>query len=241
MRALVFFLIIALSNACFADCNGNATYELTIPETKVPQLPSIGTKTSDFIPSGWRLLEQVTDDFNRDGLDDIAITLVENNPKNIIKNECGLGLPEFNSNPYAVLVALKKKDTTYQLAASDFKIIPRLDSPVLEQPYDSIGSKNGILAVSYHFWQSAGSWSTSSHAYKFRFQDKCMRLIGHDYGWRHRASGEETQISTNFLTGKYITSKFSPDSNHHMQSKHKLKNNPPYCLGNVLDRFEHID
>lgn len=235
--ALIFFL--AFANPVFAECKDDQ--ELSIPARNKPVLAVSGGKMEDFIPAGWKLAETVKDDFNRDKLDDLAITIVENNPKNIIKNECGLGAEELNTNPYAVLIALKQKDAGYKLIASDFEIIPRLDDPVLDQPYSGIASKNGVLSVSYHFWQSAGSWSTSDQAYKFRFQNNCMRLIGHDYHWLHRASGEESVISTNFITGAYIISKKNPDNIKYSKRKYKLKKNPMYCLGNVPKEFDHIE
>lgn len=239
MRLAIRIMGCIFTSPLLADCNN---YQgALIPDASIPVLADTGSNIEDFIPPGWKLAESVTDDFNHDQLIDVSLALVENNPKNLIKNDCGWGAPEFDSNPYVVVVALKQKDKTYKRVASDFKIIPRLDDPVLEQPYDSITAKSGILSVDYHFWQSAGSWSASTHSYKFRFQEGCMRLIGHEYGWRHRASGEETLISTNFLTGMYLTVNSNPENNQRLEKKARLKNNPKYCLGDVPATFEHIN
>ena len=238
-RQLVLLLFISLPKAGYPACDTDQG--LLIPEPKIPEIPTAGVKSEDFVPSGWKLAESVFGDFNRDGLNDIALAIVENNPKNIIKNECGLGESEFDANPYAILVALKQKNAGYRLTASDFKIIPRRDSPVSDQPYTDITAKNGVLSVAYHFWQSAGSWSTSTHTYKFRYQDKCMKLIGHEFNWMHRASGEETAISTNFLTGTYLTIKNNPENNHRTQEKHKLKVKSKHCLGTVPETFGHLN
>jgi hypothetical protein len=238
-RQLALLLFISSPTAGYSACDTDQG--LTIPEPRIPEIPAAGGKAGDFVPSGWKLAESVSGDFNRDGLNDIALTIVENNPNNIIKNECGLGEPEFDANPYAILVALMQKNAGYRLTASDFKIIPRRDSPVSDQPYTGITAKNGVLSVTYHFWQSAGSWSTSTHTYKFKYQDQCMRLIGHEYHWMQRASGEETAISTNFLTGSYLTIKNYPENNHRTKTKQKLKVNAQHCLGAVPETFEHLN
>jgi hypothetical protein len=67
-----------------------------------------------------------------------------------------------------------------------------------------------------------------------------MRLIGHEYHWLHRASGEESGTSSNFITGSYINSNQNPDNKHLRKRKYKLKKNQVYCLGNVPKEFEHI-
>ena len=63
-------------------------------------------------------------------------------------------------------------------------------------------SKKGILDVNFRLWHSAGSWFMSNHKYRFRFQNNEFALIGYDSGEAHRASGETTDYSVNFLTRK---------------------------------------
>jgi hypothetical protein len=145
MKFVIQLLCAAFAGSVFADCN--ESHELSIPAVNNPVLAVSGYKKEDFIPVGWKLADSVTDDFNRDKRDDFAIAIVENNPKNIIKNECGLGAEAIDTNPYAILVALKRKDNGYNLIASDFGIIPRLNDPVLDQPYSGIAANKGVLSV----------------------------------------------------------------------------------------------
>lgn len=231
-------MFLAFAGPLLAECNDNQTR--LIPVRNNPVLTVSGHKIEDFIPAGWKLVESTSDDFNRDKLNDIAITIVKNNANNILKNECRPGAEELDTNPYAVLVALQQKDASYKLVASDFEIIPRLEDPVFDQPYGGITSKNGVLSISYHFWQSAGSWSTSDHTYKFRYQNNCMRLIGHEYHWLHRGSGEESGTSSNFINSTYIIYSKNPDNKRFSRHKAKLKKNPPYCLGKIPKEFDHI-
>ena len=53
----------------------------------------------------------------------------------------------------------------------------------------------------------------SNHKYRFRFQNNEFALIGYDSNEAHRASGETTDYSINFLTKKMKITKgnFSDD------------------------------
>lgn len=224
---------------CHAECDQGS--EPVIPESKIPKISKYGDSVNDFVPMNWRLVDKMEADFNGDKLKDIALSIVENNPKNLIKNECGFGgEKEFDSNPYAIVVALRQKNARYLLTAKDFSIIPRLDNPILEQPYSSLDAKKGILHIAYHYFQSMGTWTTSTYTSLFRFQQGCMRLIGHEYNSLHRASLEENTVSTNFLTGKYVSSQYNPETNKRSEEWHNLKKNPKYCLGsgNIPETFE---
>lgn len=240
MNYALLFLLAVITSPADAECKDDSQPLSILPRNK-PILAESGRKLEDFIPPGWKLVESKPDDFNHDKLTDLALTITENNPKNILKNDCGLGEETVDTNPYALLVALKQKDTSYKLAASDFDIIPRLEDPVSDQPYSGISTENGILSLGYHFWQSAGSWSTSDQTYKFRFQNNCMRLIGHEYHWLHRATGEESGTSTNFISGAYIIYKQNQDNKRLSKHKKKLKKNKVICLGNVPKEFDHIN
>ena len=62
--------------------------------------------------------------------------------------------------------------------------------------------KKGVFKITLHYWLSCGSWFVTNNVYSFRYQDQKFKLIGFDTTSFHRASGEITQQSINFLTGK---------------------------------------
>jgi hypothetical protein len=196
-----------------------------------PAISIQGTTDQDFVPTGWKKVESIQNDFNADGLNDIVLTIAETDPKNIIKNECGLGEKVFDSNPYAIIFILKQKNGTYKLAATDFKLIPRRDDPVLDQPYQLIEVDNNVLKVSYYYWQSAGSWTTSTYTYLFKYIKGCMRLIGSEYFSIHRSSLEEHTTNINFAENEGVATNYNPDTALSKETKFKPRNIQLDCLG----------
>jgi hypothetical protein len=214
-----------------ADCNNGD--KLIIPTAIAPRIPAKARHFKDLVPKNWRIIKTIHHDFDDDGLADVALAITESDPGKIIRNECELGPDEFDSNPYAILVAQKQKDLTYKTIAADFSLIPRRMDPILDQPYSGFKIKNGALHVSYHFWQSAGSWTTSSYTFIFKYKQDCMALIGSEYYSSHRASLEEERVSKNFITGEYLASEYNPETERTKRHSRKMKNLKMVCLGSV--------
>lgn len=158
-----------------------------------------------FVPKGWKLEKTATGDLNGDKITDVAIVIHSDDPKLIVgKSEGDLGRDTFDSNPRSVIVALGKKGGVYRLIGANHVLIPRVDDSVIDDPFEmqDITIKNGVLTLSIRLWSSAGSWSTSSTAFTFRYRDGGMWLIGYDNDHIHRGSGDQTVTSVNFLTGR---------------------------------------
>lgn len=172
---------------------------------KIDTKAEIKSNDQAFIPKNWKTIKKVQGDLNADGLADLALIIEDTDPKNIIKN-AGLGTIELNLNPRALLVLLKKPQA-YELAASN-RFLPTegdAESPCLADPLTEGGTldiKNGLLKIGLHYWLSCGSWYVTNHIYTFRYQDRSFKLIGYDSNDFHRASGDTTETSINFLTGK---------------------------------------
>ena len=62
-----------------------------------------------------------------------------------------------------------------------------------------------------HYWLSCGSWGVTANTYRFRLQSGRFRLTGFDQMEFMRNSGEGTEVSVNFLTGRKSASKFAID------------------------------
>jgi len=153
---------------------------------------------------GWTLVEEVRGDLNADGVEDKVLIYQENNPRFIISNE-GLGKSVLNTNKRKIEVWLRQPEGWQKITQNDVFIPPfdSDDSPCLEDPFGSVKiTDKGILEVSLVYWLSCGSWYVSHEDYKFRYQEQGVRLIGKEYLEFTRNSGEQTQISTNYLTGK---------------------------------------
>jgi hypothetical protein len=155
------------------------------------------------LPKGWKLLELVVADLNSDGRDDLVIVREEADPKKITKE-----LPSNdgvrNLNP-RVLVVLLAEEGGYRKLAEYPKLIPPAFDPMydmMDDRFNGISVKKGVLTVAFRDWASAGTWWMSMESYKFRLEAGRLRLIGSETDSFHRGSGEKDLVSTNYLTGK---------------------------------------
>lgn len=172
-----------------------------------------GSDISNIIPDNWRILDSITGDLNKDGIKDLVFAIQNTDTSNIEAND-GFGIDSIDLNPRILGIYFGTEDGFYiqELISYEF-IIPR-DSPTMDEPFDGFSlNDKGVLDINYHFWFSAGSWSMSNLTYRFRYQDNAFTLIGYDSYEGHRASGETTEYSVNFLSRKMKISKgnFSND------------------------------
>jgi hypothetical protein len=160
-----------------------------------------------FIPKNWKIIETVTGDLNRDGLNDSVLVIEDNNPENVIAN-AGLGSDRLNLNPRKLLVLFQTAQG-YQLITENDSLPTENDeeSPCLADPMEDggISIHKGILKINLHYWLSCGSWYVTNNSFSFRYQNNAMRLIGFDQNEFHRASGDQSSRSINFSTGKVKT------------------------------------
>lgn len=180
-------------------------FNLTFPSQMVWSAPPNSADVQSFIPAKWKILEKVQGDLNADGLTDLALIIESTDPKNIVANE-NLGSNQLNTNPRQLLVLLKKSKG-YQLASSNSSLPTEgdVESPCLEDPMgegETLSIQKGLLKISFHYWLSCGSWYVTNTSYTFRYQNQKFKLIGFDSDDFHRASGDITERSINFLTGK---------------------------------------
>ncbi|OTG66163.1 hypothetical protein B9T25_10155 [Acinetobacter sp. ANC 4470] len=161
-----------------------------------------------FIPKNWKILEKVRGDLNQDDQADIALIIEDTNPDNFVAN-AGLGSDVLNVNERKLLV-LFKQPSGYQLIASNHSLPTEGDaeSPCLADPLgesEVLSIQKGVLKIHLHYWLSCGSLYVTNHIYAFRYQEHAFKLIGYDMNNFHRASGDITARSLNFMTDKVKT------------------------------------
>ena len=176
-------------------------------------LPENGETLENIIPNNWKLLDSISGDLNQDGISDLVFAIQKTDQNNIELND-GLGTDSIDLNPriLAIFFGSKSGGFNKKLVSEHFIILR--DSPTMDEPFEGFNiNKKGILDVNFRFWYSAGSLSMSNHKYRFRFQNNEFALIGYDSNESHRASGETTDYSINFLTRKMKIAKgnFSKD------------------------------
>lgn len=171
-----------------------------IPPVNFPAVPKTAAAPEGFVPKGWKLEAKAEGDLNGDKLPDAALVLHMDDPANRIAPSWDETI-RYDTNPRMLIVAFAKKDGTYELAATDHKLIPRLENPNQDEPFDEVKIAGGTLHVKMHLFLSAGGWRMGGSAYTFRWQDGAFRMIGFDRDDVMRNTGDTEEVSINYLTG----------------------------------------
>jgi len=168
------------------------------PTIDVGSVAKQGQKDSDFVPKGWKIEEKISGDLNQDKITDYALTLVEDRPS---------AADQPADRNRALVILLAGKDGTLTNAAVADKLL-RCTScggafyGVMDAPA-SVKIEKGVIVIGSEY----GSRWVSETTYRFRYdeQPSMFILIGFDYASRDRAKGDVWVESTNYLTGKRIT------------------------------------
>lgn len=176
------------------------------PPIDPAKIPATALVTTDFVPKGWMIEEQVTGDLNKDGQDDIALKLVEKFPSDADQDNP----PE---RARALLILLKLPDGRMQKAAFTAKLLQctRCGGAFygsIEAPAE-VKIEKGILIVR----QDYGSREMTEETWRFRLDPATNRflLIGMDLRTTDRATGQTVEESTNYLTNLKLTTRYQYD------------------------------
>lgn len=199
-----------------------------------PALVKAGTSASAFIPKGWEIEAKAEGDLNRDGRSDIAFVLRKADPSKVSEGH--------NTNPRVLAVSFGDEGSRYKLALQHGTFIPADNDLNIEDPFGGIAIQNGALKVTFHYWTSAGSWTTGNTVLTFRYQDDCFKLIGSDSSSMHRATLEESSTSKNYLAGKMV--EVSQSDEHSKKRKtitSKFEKKPLKCISEIGNGMEYYD
>jgi hypothetical protein len=164
-----------------------------------PSINNHGKDISNFIPNNWTLLDSTQGDLNKDKQKDLVLIVQHKDSVTIINNDNDTVLTQ----PRILIILLYDQETNqYQLVENINSFILNHDNPNMEEPYQDISINNGVLKIDFNIFMNMGGWGMSNNSYKFRFQDTDFVLIGADYNYVNRASGETEERSYNFLTKK---------------------------------------
>ena len=188
-----------------------------------PNLAKSGKSINDFLPKGWETVGKAQGDLNGDKIEDCALVIKANLSKFLNKND-GLGSNPFDTNPRVLIILFKDQDG-YKIAKQSNTFIVAPDSPTEEEPFQDVSIKKGVLELSFQLFSSAGSWSTTTASYRFKFLNGEFVLIGADKTDAMRNSGEMKSRSYNFLTTrlKVSTGNSSSDREKVRWRTHRLK------------------
>lgn len=164
-----------------------------------PKIDSKAEAISDFIPKNWTIFDSAFGDLNKDGLIDAGLVLQYQDSISLI-NFIG---DTVLTKPRTLLILFKiPGDKKFILKEQSNTFILRHENSIMDDPYQGIKIKEGILSLDFHLFYSAGSWYTTSSTYKFRFDGQKFELIGAEVSTIHRATLDYEDYSFNFLTKK---------------------------------------
>lgn len=197
----VLFLILGLCSGA-RDANNDEESKFKFPGSKdYPALPPSGRKPADFVSKQWSIIAKAQGDLNNDGIADLALAVQAAYPRFLQKNT-NLGSDPFDTNPRRLIVLFRSADGGYRLAACNNFVLGMPEFPTIEPPFQSLAIKGGAVVIEDQIFMSAGSWSVTSYAYRFRYNGSKFEMIGADVTDSSRASGESNGKSFNFLTHK---------------------------------------
>jgi len=170
---------------------------------------------------------------NGDGISDLVLVLRMTSPKNLMK--VWNGGDKLDTNPRMLVVAFGHKDHLYSVVTANHELIPRNTNPNMEDPFHDIKIVKGKLSVSLGVFMDAGGWSMSDMSYTFRYQGDCLQLIGYDRTDMDRSSGEEKDVSINYLSMKKNTSTSKPDEEKPKAEWATVKSTALRCIDDIGD------
>jgi hypothetical protein len=159
-----------------------------------------GDVVDDFIPEGWKIENNVAGDLNNDGKADHAITMIEEKPETDKD-----GAPVERSRGLVIVFGQKDGKLTKAAVADRLLQCPNCGGAFYGagKAPANVSIEKGVLVIQ----QDHGSRWVTDTTYRFRYDEQpaMFILIGFDYSSRDRNNGTSASESTNYVTGKRVT------------------------------------
>lgn len=171
------------------------------PPVRYPTPPANAADARGFAPAGWAVERDVRGELNGDGVEDVLVILRAQDRANVLSR----GGSPWNTNPRMLVVGFGRAGGGFDRVLVDHTLIPRADNPDMGDVLEDAAwprIRNRAFRISLTSFASAGSWSAGEVTYTFGWRDGAFRLIGFDDVWTHRGSGEVTERSINYLSGR---------------------------------------
>lgn len=197
---VILLSIIAITlNSC-SDSNSGTVKETTDPEIAQNETPQKENpeeikpnKPADFLPKGFRIMEEIYGDFNNDGQKDCILVIKGTDKENFVEDEYRGKLDRNRRG----MIALINNNGVYELAVKneDCFSSENEEGGVYFPPELNLEIKKGILHIVYSHGRY-GYWS-----YKFKYKNDGFELIGYDSSDNYGPL-VQTETSINFLSKK---------------------------------------
>lgn len=178
--------------------------DLAIPPAPTPILPVEAASAAGFTPRGWALDGQRSTDLNGDGRADLVFVIHGKDPRLVLRNE-GLGTSEMDTNPRVLVVAFARAQGGYRRVLANGTLITRRTQSNIDDVWEAesgLTVGKGVFRVRLNLFANAGGWSAGPTQYTFRWQNGRFEMIGYDSTTIHRGTGEVSEVSINYSTGR---------------------------------------
>ena len=143
--------------------------------------PPTALPTETLVPPGWRLEFETRGHLDGDEREDLVLVLHQDDPKNFDPDYARGGYGT-DTNPRRLIVALGDADG-YRVIASNDTLIPRRNSPVLDEPIKEAPTiHGGLLTVGLGYMVSAGGGAIGSYDYRFYVRNDEVYLASLETG-----------------------------------------------------------
>lgn len=204
------------------------------PAVTFPELPHSASSVAAFVPKGWALEQQLTEDFDGDGRPDALLLLRLNDAANVLRDG---DRPALDTNP-RLLAGVLGGAKGYTLAFANHALIPRHDSPTIDDPFGRLEAAKNGFDLELSSFASMGTWWAGTTKFRFRYEGRCFRLIGYESSSYHRASLESSATSVNYLTGRVETTHTAQEGAKPEIGHSRRSPNPVVCIEALGDGFE---
>lgn len=227
----------------WTTAGSDSAHAVDVVPTPKLKLPARAVKLESFAPEGWALERKIMGDLNGDGVEDAVLILHGTDTDNIILNATGGSSDALDTNP-RVIVGLTAgedgKGKTYSLAFQATDLIPRRDSPNLDEPLGEVTIEDGVLVVGLHFWTSSGAWPGSETTFRLKLEPECLSMVGYENVETQRVSKETDGVSINYLEGyvETIKSKGAGKSGFKVQ-RSRLEKKPLVCVDDIGNGWDY--
>ena len=196
------------------------------------RMPREAGAVREFVPRGWTVEEEVRGDLNGDGAADVAVKLVEASR--------GREEDEMNERRRALVILLGSADGRLRRAAVADKLLQCTKCGGafygVAQASANVTIERGVLVVR----QDHGSRNLVEQTFRFRHDPATGKflLIGFDKSDHDRATGEQIEESTNFLTGVRTVKRTQYDER---LDRDVLKSNTRTRVARARTTIEQVD
>lgn len=151
-----------------------------------------------------KVMFEINADLNKDGISDLVKVVNPRDPEKLqIREMDGY---EYDFNQPILSIYLGQQDGSKKLHGRYDNCMPYADNEFVTIDNLKVSvSEKGVISIDFTIFASAGSYSSPTYKYLYRYQNGDFYLIGEDCSVMARNTGMVETVSINYLTHKKQT------------------------------------